>query len=153
MTKDPCSKEELYFTIDRAPKTSLDPGKEATMHCWAEQSADLCLEQGFSSQPVRYPGHRIRMNGLLYGVCRGQSQRAGQCGPVGLHLTSPLPPHQPFLDSFGFTYILVLRGNARFKSLPCKSRREVLLRQRRAALPAMLCPPKGTEPSSYQKSR
>lgn len=43
--KDPCFKEELYFTAHRAPKTSLDLGKEATTHSWAVQSAQPCLEQ------------------------------------------------------------------------------------------------------------
>lgn len=42
--KDPCSKEELYFTAHRAPKTSLGLGKEATMHSWAVHSAQPCLE-------------------------------------------------------------------------------------------------------------
>lgn len=43
--KDPCSKEELYFIVHGAPKTSLDLGKEATTHSWAVESAQPCLEQ------------------------------------------------------------------------------------------------------------
>lgn len=109
MTKDPCSKEELYFTTDQElpwtlGKKQLHIAGLSRMHTYAWSTMK---EQGFSSQPVRYPGHCIIMSRLL-GVCMGfaKGKVRGQ-GDVGLQLNSPLPPHQSLLDSVGFTYTSV----------------------------------------------
>lgn len=152
MMKDPCSKEELYFTTDRAPKPSLDPGKEATTHCWAEHSVYLCLEQGFSSQPARYPGYCISINRLLYGVAKSEGRVMWACRPAP-HFSPASPSAFPRLSWLHLHFGFKRQCKVQVPTLGKQKEREALLRQRRAALPGVLCPPNTTEPSPCQKSR
>lgn len=108
--KDPCSKEELYFIAHRAPKTSLDFGKEATMHSWAVQSAQLCLEQ-CEGRGLQLTASEVSMRWPKYEqiVVWGLQRTKSLTGDVGLYLvvfflpslyqTKPASPTVWFLEA------------------------------------------------------
>lgn len=96
--KDPCSKEQLYFIALGAPKSSLDLGKEATMHSRAVQSAQPCLEQCVG-RGLQLTANEVSRRLPKYEqiFVRGLDRTKSFTGDVGLHLIFLLPP-QPFPD-------------------------------------------------------
>lgn len=72
----------------RAPKTSLDPGKEATTHCWAEQSAKPCLEHCVGTGPQLTAGEVSRRPHKYEPIVLWGLQRTKRfTGDVDPHLT------------------------------------------------------------------
>lgn len=144
--KDPCSKEELYFTAHRAPKTSLDLGKEATMHSWAVQSAQPCLEQSVgrglrltaSEVPRRSPKHEQI---VAWGLQRTKSFT----GHVGLHLGFFFLPSVSQTKLASPTVLFQEEKQHQVPALQKQQGGQALLSQEGCSA-GMLCPRRGTEP-------